>query len=51
MDLLDQAPLVEQLHVPADGHVRDPQVPDEVGHPHAAILTDAIEDIGLALAG
>ncbi len=51
VDLLDQAPLVEELHVPPDRHVRDAQVPDEVGDPDAAVLAHPFEDVRLALAG
>ena len=43
--------LVEQLHVAPDRHVRHAQLADEVGHPDAAVLADAIEDVGLTLAG
>ena len=52
--LLEQAALVQDLQVAPDRHVRDAQLADEVGHPDAAILADALEDVapgagGLAL--
>jgi hypothetical protein len=50
VDLFDQAALVQQFHIASDRHVGHAQVTDELGHPDAAVLADAIEDVGLTLA-
>ena len=51
VDLLEQAPLVEDLEVAADGHVRHAELADEVGDADRPVLADPVEDEGLALAG
>ena len=51
VDLLEQAPLVEDLEVAADGHVRHAELAHEVGDPHGPVLADAFEDQRLALSG
>ncbi len=50
MDLLDEPLVRQQLEVPPDRHVRDRELADQVGHPDAAVLADAVEDVRLALA-
>ena len=50
MDLLDQAPVVEQLEIAPDGHVRDAEIPRQVRDPDPAVLADAVEYQRLALA-
>ena len=45
-----KAPIVEDLQVATDRHVGDAQLTDQVRHPHAPILADALHDQGLALA-
>ncbi len=50
MDLLEQAALVEDLEVAANGHVGDAELAHEVGDADRAVLADAIEDECLALA-
>ena len=50
MDLLEQPALVEDLEVAADGHVRDAELAHEIGDADRAVLADAVEDEGLALA-
>ena len=50
MDLLEQPALVEDLEVAPNGHVRDAELAHEVGDADRAVLADAVEDEGLALA-
>ena len=49
VDLLEQAALVEDLEVAADGHVRHAELADEVGDADRAVLADPVEDECLAL--
>ena len=49
MDLLEQAPLIEDLEVATDGHVGDAELAHEVRDPHRAVLAHAVEDEGLSL--
>ena len=49
MDLLEQAALVEDLEVAADGHVGDAELAHEVGDADRAVLADPVEDERLAL--
>ena len=49
VDLLEQAALVEDLEVAADGHVRHAELAHEVGDADRAVLADAVEDECLAL--
>ena len=50
MDLLEQAALVEDLEVAADGHVGHAELAHEVGDAHGAVLAHAVEDERLTLA-
>ena len=50
MDLLEQAALVEDLEVAADGHVGHAELAHEVGDADGPVLAHAIEDERLTLA-
>jgi hypothetical protein len=50
VDLLDEPLVGEQLEITPDRHVRDRQLAYEIGHPDAAVFTNAVEDVGLTLA-
>ena len=51
VDLLEQAALVEDLEVAADGHVGHAELADQVGDADGPVLADALEDEGLTLPG
>ena len=49
MDLLEEPSLLEDLQVPANGHVRHAELADEVGDADGPVLADAVQDDRLAL--
>jgi len=51
VDALDQALGDELGDVAAHGHLRDPQLLDDVGHADAAGGRDSLQDVLLTLAG
>jgi hypothetical protein len=49
MDLLQETAIVQDLEVATDRHVGHAELADQVRHPHATVLPDALQDQGLAL--